>query len=82
MTVADSIMSRSVTRAEYLWAKIVSRLGATVLVYAAVTIPFAYLVTRYATHEPKYRPFALAAAGVWAFAIALALVFPVFRSFP
>ncbi len=50
-TVADSIMSRSVTRAEYLWAKIVSRLGVTALVYTLVAVPFAYLVTRYATQD-------------------------------
>lgn len=49
--VADSILSRSVTRAEYLWAKIVSRLGVTVVVYAAVTLPFSYLVGRYAVHD-------------------------------
>ena len=39
-------------------------------------------VTRYAKQEPKYRPFALAAAGIWTIAIGLALVFPAFRSFP
>lgn len=50
-TVADSIMSRSVTRAEYLWAKIVSRLGTTMLVYFLVAVPFAYLVTRYAAKD-------------------------------
>ncbi len=50
-TIADSIMSRSVTRAEYLWAKIVSRLGATMVVYFLVAVPFAYLVTRYAAKD-------------------------------
>jgi ABC-type transport system involved in multi-copper enzyme maturation permease subunit len=50
-TVADSIMSRSVTRSEYLWAKIISRLGVTLLVYGVIAVPFAYLVTRYATHD-------------------------------
>ena len=50
-TVADSIMSRSVTRAEYLWAKIVSRLGVTMLIYFAIVVPFAYLVSRYATRD-------------------------------
>lgn len=50
-TVADSIMSRSVTRAEYLWAKLISRIGVTLLVYAAITLPFAYLVTRFATRD-------------------------------
>jgi ABC-2 type transport system permease protein len=53
-TVADSIMSRSVTRAEYLWAKIVSRLGVTLLVYFAVAVPFAYLVTRYAAKDTSF----------------------------
>ncbi|MSP22106.1 MAG: hypothetical protein EXR66_03690 [Dehalococcoidia bacterium] len=50
-TVADSIMSRSVTRAEYLWAKIVSRLGGTMVVYFLIVVPFAYLVTRYAAKD-------------------------------
>lgn len=49
--VADSIMSRSVTRAEYLWAKIVSRIGVTLFVYLVVTVPFAYLVSRYAARD-------------------------------
>lgn len=53
-TVADSIMSRSVTRAEYLWAKIVSRLGVTMLVYFVVAVPFAYLVTRYAAKDTSF----------------------------
>jgi len=50
-TVADSIMSRSVTRSEYLWAKIVSRLGVTMLVYFVVAIPFVYMVSRYAAPD-------------------------------
>ncbi len=44
---ADSILSRSVTRSEYIAAKVTSRLGMTVLVFAAVAIPFAYLIVRY-----------------------------------
>ena len=35
--IADSILSRSVTRTEYLWAKIVARIGVTLTVYFAVT---------------------------------------------
>ncbi len=47
--IADSILSKSVTRTEYLWAKITARLGAFLGVYLAVTIPLTYLVTRYAS---------------------------------
>jgi hypothetical protein len=53
-TVADSIMSRSVTRSEYLWAKIVSRLGVTMTVYFAVVLPFAYLVARYGAKDTSF----------------------------
>ncbi len=49
--IADSILSRAVTRTEYLWAKIVARLGVTLAIYFAVTLPFAYLVTRYAVPD-------------------------------
>ena len=49
--IADSILSRAVTRTEYLWAKIVARIGVTLAVYLAVTLPFAYLVTRYAVPD-------------------------------
>jgi ABC-type transport system involved in multi-copper enzyme maturation permease subunit len=49
--VSDSILSRSVTRSEYLWAKIVSRLGVTLAVYLVVVVPFAYFVTRYAVSD-------------------------------
>jgi hypothetical protein len=44
---ADAILSRSVTRSEYIAAKVTSRLAMTVLVFAAVAIPFAYLIVRY-----------------------------------
>lgn len=77
-TVADSIMSRSVTRAEYLWAKIVSRLGVTLLVYAVVTLPFAYLVTRFATHDTSFAGVAgglLMVAAVLVFVAALGIAF-------
>ncbi len=49
--VADSILSRSVTRTEYMAAKIISRLGFTAAIYVVVTLPFAYLVVRYASDD-------------------------------
>lgn len=49
--MADAILSKSVNRTEYLWAKVASRVGATVLVYLGVTIPLAYLLTRYAVAD-------------------------------
>jgi len=48
---ADSILSRSVTRTEYIAAKVVARLGVTLGVYAVIMIPFAYLVMRYAISD-------------------------------
>ncbi len=49
--VSDGILSRSVTRSEYLWAKIAARIGFTVAMYLAIMIPFAYLMTRYAISD-------------------------------
>lgn len=49
--VADSILSRSVTRTEYLSAKIVARVGITVAVYVVILVPFAYLVVRYGVRD-------------------------------
>ncbi|MDA0301015.1 MAG: hypothetical protein O2822_00670 [Chloroflexi bacterium] len=49
--IADGILSRSVTRSEYMAAKIVSRLGFTAAVYALVMIPFSYLILRYAAPD-------------------------------
>lgn len=49
--ISDSILSRSVTRTEYVAAKIISRVGFTLAVYIAVVIPFAYLVIRYAAAD-------------------------------
>lgn len=49
--MADAILSKSVNRTEYLAAKLVSRIGATLAVYLAVTIPFAYLLSRYAVAD-------------------------------
>jgi ABC-2 type transport system permease protein len=46
--ISDSILSRSVTRTEYVAAKIISRVGFTLAVYLAMVIPFSYLVIRYA----------------------------------
>jgi ABC-type transport system involved in multi-copper enzyme maturation permease subunit len=46
--ISDSILSRSVTRTEYVFAKIISRVGFTLVVYALVVTPFSYLVIRYA----------------------------------
>lgn len=49
--ISDSILSRSVTRTEYVAAKIISRVGFTLTVYLVVVIPFSYLVIRYATAD-------------------------------
>ncbi len=49
--IADSILSRSVTRTEYISAKIVARLGATLGVYFGVMVPVSYLVIRGATPD-------------------------------
>ena len=49
--LADSILSRSVTRTEYISAKIVARIGTTMAVYLAVVLPFTYFTTRYAVHD-------------------------------
>lgn len=48
---ADSILSRSVTRTEYLAAKFAARVGATIFIYMLVTIPFTYFVVRYAVSD-------------------------------
>ena len=39
-------------------------------------------IKQYISQRPKYRPFALAAAGLWSLAVGLALTVPLFRSFP
>ena len=49
--VADSILSRSVTRRAYIWSKITARIGVFLAVYAAVTVPLAYLMLRYAVRD-------------------------------
>lgn len=49
--VADSILSRSVTRRAYIWSKITARIAVFLAVYAAVTVPLAYLMLRFAVRD-------------------------------
>ena len=49
--VADAILSKAVTRSEYLWAKLAARVGVTLVVYGLVTVPFAILLTKYAVPD-------------------------------
>ncbi|RLT27858.1 MAG: hypothetical protein DWI48_02345 [Chloroflexi bacterium] len=49
--MADAILSKSVNRTQYLSAKVVSRIGATLIVYVLVTVPLAYLLGRYAVAD-------------------------------
>ncbi len=49
--MADAILSKSVNRTEYLSAKVVSRIGFTVVVYFLVTLPLAALLMRYAVPD-------------------------------
>ncbi len=49
--IADSILSKSVTRTEYMSAKIVARVGTALGIYVVVMLPFAYLVIRYAVPD-------------------------------
>ena len=49
--VADSILSRSVTRRAYIWSKVSARLAVFLAVYAAVTLPLSYLVLRFAVSD-------------------------------
>lgn len=44
--IAD-ILSKSVTRSAYMWAKITARLGVFLTVYFGVSVPIAYLTARY-----------------------------------
>lgn len=50
-SVADAVLSRSVTRGEYVWSKITARLGVCLGVYFAVAAPFVYLVRRFAAAD-------------------------------
>ena len=49
--VADSVLSRSVTRTEYIAAKIAARLSVTMGIYFVLLVPFAYLIVRYAVSD-------------------------------
>ncbi len=49
--IADSILSKSVTRRAYMWAKITSRLGVFLTIYFGVSVPVAYLTARYALQD-------------------------------
>lgn len=49
--VADSVLSKAVTRYEYIFAKLSSRIITVSLIYFAVTGPTAYLVARYAERD-------------------------------
>lgn len=52
--LADGILSRSVTRTEYISAKIVARLGFAAAVTLAALIPFVYLIGRYAEPDTSW----------------------------
>ncbi len=52
--VADSILSKAVTRYDYILAKITSRLVMVLGLYLVITIPAAYLISRYG-HGPLTR---------------------------
>jgi hypothetical protein len=68
--IADGILSRSVTRTEFVSAKIVARLGFVLAVYMLVMLPFAYLIVRYGVHDISY-----AGLIVGLFTVALLLTF-------
>lgn len=57
--ISDSILSRSVTRTEYVAAKIISRIGFTLIVYTIVVIPFTYLMFRFAVDDASLSGVAL-----------------------
>ena len=69
---ADSILSRSVSRGEYIQAKIAARVGAVLAVCLAVSVPFAYCVDRYAVGDVSGWGVAGGLAMVCALAAALA----------
>ncbi|MCK9486762.1 MAG: hypothetical protein M0R73_08700 [Dehalococcoidia bacterium] len=52
--IADGILSRSVTRTEFVSAKIVARLGFALAVFLLVMVPFTYLIIRYAATDVSY----------------------------
>ena len=49
--IVDSILSKSVTRTEYIAAKIAARLGVTLAIYVLIMVPFTYLIMRYAVSD-------------------------------
>ena len=49
--IVDSILSKSVTRTEYIAAKIAARLGVTLAIYLLVMVPFSYMIMRYAVAD-------------------------------
>jgi ABC-2 type transport system permease protein len=49
--IVDSILSKSVTRTEYIAAKIAARLGVTLAIYLIIMVPFTYLIMRYAVAD-------------------------------
>ena len=57
--ISDSILSRSVTRTQYVAAKIISRIGFTLIVYTIVIIPFTYLMFRFAVQDASLSGVAL-----------------------
>jgi ABC-type transport system involved in multi-copper enzyme maturation permease subunit len=52
--IADGILSRSVTRTEFVWAKVAARLGFALAVYLLVMLPFVYLILRYAAPDTTF----------------------------
>ena len=52
--IADGILSRSVTRTEFVAAKVVSRLGFAMSIFVLVMVPFTYLIVRYAAADTTY----------------------------
>ena len=76
--VADSILSKSVTRTEYMSAKITARMSVTLTVYAIGTVPFAYLIARYAVQDTTTSGIIvglLMVASLFAFLAALGIAF-------
>ncbi len=54
--IADGILSRSVTRTEFVAAKVVSRLGFAMAIFVLVMVPFTYLIVRYAAADRWWWP--------------------------
>lgn len=75
--IADSILSKSVTRSAYMWAKISARLAVFLAIYFVVTIPLSYLMARYATETPteSYQDTTLAGVAAGLLMVASLFVF-------